>query len=274
MRKLIAVAVIAVLMSACGGSGSGLTPRSTDQLVLRIHDEGGFLPVPASLTMMPSFSLYADGTLLTQGPQIEIYPPPALPNIRVRKLTAEHVAAVTEAARDAGLGDGDRTYENNMVADASTTVFTFDDGKKSSVVKAYALGMQDESGARGKLAELRRKLGSPELIGEGEDEPYDPTHYQLIVVPAGPEQPADPGLGEPAPSHKPWPLETSPSGFGEPSPVAGMDQARCGVTDPAETEKITEAMTSANSATIWDHADGSYLIYLRVLLPDETGCDF
>ena len=53
-------------------------PTGSDQVVLRVADEGGFVPVDYMLSSMPSFSLYGDGTLITPGAQIDIYPGPAL----------------------------------------------------------------------------------------------------------------------------------------------------------------------------------------------------
>jgi hypothetical protein len=48
-------------------------------VVLRIEQSGGFVAVQYNLTRMPMLTLYGDGLYLTPGPQIEIYPGPALP---------------------------------------------------------------------------------------------------------------------------------------------------------------------------------------------------
>ena len=58
--------------SIAHGTGPG-------DLVLRWGYEGGFTPPEFQLTNLPSFSLYGDGTVVRPGPQIEIYPGPALP---------------------------------------------------------------------------------------------------------------------------------------------------------------------------------------------------
>ena len=52
-------------------------------------------------------SLYERRAVLTPGPQIEIYPGPALPAIGQQRLTPEAIQLLIQAAIDAGL-DKDR----------------------------------------------------------------------------------------------------------------------------------------------------------------------
>ena len=66
--------------------------------------EGGFVPVDYMLSAMPSFSLYGDGTLITPGAQIDIYPGPALPAIQQQQVSEAAIQAILQAALDAGLG--------------------------------------------------------------------------------------------------------------------------------------------------------------------------
>src|ERR1700754_4156245 len=97
-RFRAAVAVTLFLLSACarpdstpGGpvseSPSGdPAPVTADSLVLRIERVGGFVAPDQTLDRIPTISVYGDGRVITQGPQIMIYPAPALPNIRVQQL--------------------------------------------------------------------------------------------------------------------------------------------------------------------------------------------
>ena len=76
-----------MLSGACAtasgtGNGNGST-YAPDDLVLRIDVSGGFLAPGVALTHLPMFSLYGDGRVIREGPQIEIYPQPALPAITV-----------------------------------------------------------------------------------------------------------------------------------------------------------------------------------------------
>jgi hypothetical protein len=107
--KALAIASLAValLASACGGVGEGNSsasggtgtssgasgggaiehPTGPDDLVLRVFTGGGFTSLEWSLREMPQISIYGDGRLIVQGPVIEIYPGPALPNLQVSHLT-------------------------------------------------------------------------------------------------------------------------------------------------------------------------------------------
>lgn len=257
-----------MVAGSCGqgttGSGGSIS-GSSDQLVLKIENKGGFLPVEVHLSATPSLALFADGTVITPGPQIEIYPPPALPNLRVRKIEPDKVEEVLAAAKEAGLTDGDKKYELNTVADASTAVFTVNDGEKVSVVEVYALDIEGETGARGKISRFNRDVF--QIIGDGEDEEYIPDSFQIIVAKAQAQEQPD----EIQASHQPWPLAAKPEEIGEPDEAFGGG-SRCAVTEGEETNKLMGALRSANTLTQWDFEGVSYRIYPRPLLPGEEGC--
>jgi hypothetical protein len=105
---------------------------------------GGFVPVDWSLRHIPTLSIFGDGRIVTQGPQIEIYPGPALPALTVRTLEEEGIQAIMAAAADAGLLGPDRHLEHNCIADAGTTVFTVVADGRTHLVSAYALGFESE----------------------------------------------------------------------------------------------------------------------------------
>ena len=175
-RTATALAVLAVIAAACanepGGSGDGgiAHPAGTDQVVLRLSYEGGFVPVEYSLTQFPSFTLFGDGRIVLPGPQIEIYPSPALPAVNQRIVTEDGMQSIIQAALDAGLGKGDRDHSDfgsTMIADATTAVFTFSADGQTSRVSVYALaelperpeGMPDEEWeARIALNDLAQRL--------------------------------------------------------------------------------------------------------------------
>ena len=122
----VAIAAVAVLGSACGrvgnadpGSGgatgaSGATgiehPTGANDLILGVGYEGGFVAYEYTLGSTPFWSLFGDGTLIVPGPQIEIYPGPALPNLTATPVSEDGIQAILQAARDAGLMDGDANY--------------------------------------------------------------------------------------------------------------------------------------------------------------------
>ena len=284
----VAIAAVAVVASACGGvgdDGSGPTgatgttgiahPTGADEVVLRVAYEGGFVPYEYTLSSVPSWSLFGDGTLIVQGPQIEIYPGPALPNLVAIPISEEGVQAILGAARDAGLMDGDATYGNDCIADAATTVFTTNADGETSVVSAYALdvgeppgtcGGKDDGDARAALAEFQAMLGDLQswlpADSVGAEEPYDPTEMRVYVQPYRGEAELPQGAIA-------WPLDVPLDGFGE--PAAPMD-TRCGVVTGAEFETLIAAAQGANQLTPWTSGGTKYGLIFRPLLPDEHTC--
>jgi hypothetical protein len=79
-RPTVSIALLAMTMTACAApSEPGTSSPSSiayatgpNDLVLRWGYEGGFTPPEFQLTILPSFSLYGDGTVVRPGPQIEI----------------------------------------------------------------------------------------------------------------------------------------------------------------------------------------------------------
>ena len=289
----VAVAAVAVLASACGGvgnddPGSGGTtgatgaigiehPTGADQPILRVAYEGGFVPYEYTLGSTPFWSLFGDGTLIVPGPQIEIYPGPALPNLTATPVSEEGIQAILEAARDAGLMDGDANYGNQCIADAATTVFTTSAGGTTTVVSAYALdvgetagtcGNEKDADARAKLAAFQAKLTDLRSWlpngSIGTERPYDPTQMRVYVLPyqGDAELPQEPIA---------WPLDPSLDTFGEAAPDAPAD-VRCGVVTGEDLTTLLEAAEGANALTPWTSGRTEYQLIFRPLLPDEHAC--
>ena len=221
----VAIAAVAVLASACGGVGnadpgsdggtgaSGTTgiehPTGANDLILGVAYEGGFVAYEYTLGTTPFWSLFGDGTLIVPGPQIEIYPGPALPNLTATPVSEDGIQAILQAARDAGLMDGDKDYGDMCIADAANTVFTTTADGSTSVVTAYALDVGEPTGtcgggkdaaARAKLAAFQAKLtdlASWLPAGSlGTEAPYDPDRDARLRppvprrsrAPAGPDR--------------------------------------------------------------------------------------
>jgi hypothetical protein len=286
----VAVAAVAVLASACGGvgnddpgsgGGTGATgiahPTGSDQLILRMAYEGGFVPYEYTLGSTPFWSLFGDGTLIVPGPQIEIYPGPALPNLTATPVSEDGIQAILEAARDAGLLDGDANYGDQCIADAANTVFTTTADGTTTVVSAYALDVGDPAGtcgndkdadARAKLADFQAKLTDLRSWlpngSVGTERPYDPTEMRVYVLPyrGDAELPQDPIE---------WPLDGSVDSFGEPFENAPSD-TRCGVVTGDDLTTLLAAARDANALTPWTSGGAEYQLIFRPLLPDEHSC--
>jgi hypothetical protein len=289
----VAVAAMAVLASACGGVGNddtgssgstgatgaaGIThPTSPDQLILRMAYEGGFVPYEYTLGSTPFWSLFGDGTLIVPGPQIEIYPGPALPNLTATPVSEDGLQAILEAARDAGLMDGDANYGNQCIADAATTVFTTNADGTTTVVSAYALDVGEPAGtcgndrdaeARAKLAAFQAKLTDLRSWlpngSVGTERRYDPTEMRVYVLPYQgdaelPQVPIE------------WPLEPPLDAFGEAAQDAPAE-TRCAVVTGEDLTTLLAAAGKANALTPWTSGGTEYHLIFRPLLPDEHAC--
>ena len=268
-----------------GGSGaSGTTggaiehPTGADEPVLRIDTSGGFVPVEWSLKNVPGVSIYGDGRMIVTGPVIEIYPGPALPNLQVTRLTEDGLQAILAAAEDAGLLDGDASYDYPCVTDLPTTTFTVNANGTTTTTSAYALGfeegttggcsgMQVDTEARAALNDFSMKMGDiRSWLPAGsysEEEAYTPTEMRVYV---GQER-HDPELQQQPIA---WPLETPLSDFGEPD--RNLSDLRCAAISGEDLAAVLPLAEQANELSPWTSDGERYGLTFRPLLPDEHGC--
>jgi hypothetical protein len=283
-HRFLAVLVLAALAAvSCAGlrsdprAGGIDHPTGASDLILRVHVGGGFVPVDYTLREIPFFSIYGDGRLVTVGPQIEIYPGPALPNLLVSQISEEGIQAILEAARDAGLLGPDRRFDHPGIADAHTTTFTLVAEGRTHVISAYALGFdeqpsglipEDEQQARQKLNDFQMKLGDlgswlPEG-SVGEEEPFGFDELRIFVREDAPKDDALPQ------NELRWPLSPGLADFG--AVVPDLD-VRCGSVQGSDLEALLPLAQEANELTPWRNDDHLYGLVFRPLLPDESGCE-
>ncbi|MCS7246521.1 MAG: hypothetical protein NZ696_02840 [Thermomicrobium sp.] len=260
-------------------------PSGPNDLVLRIETTGGLIPPSVLPTELPELSVYGDGTVIQLGPQITLYPPPALPNLLVSRITEDGLQRLLREAAAAGLLAGDADYPLQGVYDAPTTFFTVNAGGRVSRVSVYALGIEHPDDprlspehrlARRRLAEFAQKATDllswlpPETIREREN-PFVITRLQVVVLPA--ESPEAP---QPEPdvqvAVRPWPLPTPLAEFGAAAPWVGPT-ARCAVVSSRkELPPLLDALRTASTLTRWRSDGTHYVLLVRPLLPDEEGC--
>jgi hypothetical protein len=236
---------------------------------------GGFVAPTYELGRIPTWSLFGDGRIITEGPQIEIYPGPALPSVQVQTVTEEGIQAILEAAEAAGLLGPDRTYGQDCVADAPTTTFTVYADGTEHVVSAYALGMVpgscpgEDTEARAKLARFSATLS--DLAGWlptgslGQQDQFEFSEMRVYVQPytGSPE----PGLHQAAVD---WPLSDPLPSFGDADATYG--DFRCGVVGGADLAKLLPHAERANELTPWRSGGADFSLIFRPLLPDELNC--
>ncbi len=255
------------------GSGEG-----SEELVLRIDTGGGLAGPDQNALSIPQVSVYADGRVISQGAQIDIYPGPALPPLHLARLSPAGLERVLDAAAEAGLTAGDRHLPMRGIADAHTTTFTVITEGETHVVAAEALGLEagheDQLDAtelqarramvdfQGALSYLSPSLGT-DVLAEGL--PYEFDELRIFTRPGLP--PDEPDLAQP---DLEWPLAEPLMSFGEPFPMG--EDARCGTVSGDDLQTLLPLVMSANQLTRWESDGELYELLLRPLLPDESGC--
>jgi hypothetical protein len=249
-------------------------PSGSGQVVLRVTDGGGFVPVEYNLTSTPEFTLYGDGRVIVSGPVIAIYPGPALPNLQTAVISEEAISAILSAAQETGLLQNGIDYGQPGITDVSTTTFVVNVGGKTYQSSVYALGM--EAGASGlTMAQQQARAALQDFRGKLADLTAftsDPTSwssyvYQAMAVysqPVGATASTD--STDITPGRLDWPLGDL-STLGTPVDpgfrrvvVSGQD---------LETLQQKPPLAKANAITLWTSGGRDYHLYFRPLLPDE-----
>ena len=273
MRIARTAAVALLLLTACADAGGAAreapepsppapSPPTPDDLLLRVEQTGGF-GTPAMLaSRLPLVSVYADGRMITQGPQILSYPPPALPNLQVRRLSRADAQAMVERARAAGIGGPPVDYGHPTVADEPSIRVTVGD----DVVEVYALGEEgglsaDQLRARRRLRELVSAL--TDVAPSGSDARYEPAAVAAVATPWRLGE-GDEGL--PEPPEVAWP------GPDLPGESIGPETGCVVAAEPRAVRDILAKAAKATSLTPWRSAGKRWTVALRPLLPDESGC--
>lgn len=291
-RLLPLVFATALVLSACADepapSGDGASSADpgpvipADGVVLRLANEGGFVPAGFPLLDVPTFTLYGDGTVISPGAQIAIYPGPALPAIVERQLDDAAVRAIVDRAVEAGLGEGDLDLSDTgdvAIADASTAVFTLTVDGRTTTAEVYALGFDGDDAAMPGLSErevaLRRDLASlaadlsdlswvTEAGGSlGDEVPYAGDAARILIAPVI----DDPELPQEVVA---WPVEQPFRSMGEPTPWD--PRTRCAVLDGEDWAAVRAVAERANQLSPWSDGRVERSIAFRPLLPGEAGC--
>lgn len=284
---LPAAVVLSILLAACrgapGGAGGSTGPiahPSGDALVLGIDYAGGFVAPGYRLTAFPAFTLTGDGRVIVPGPQIALFPGPALPAVNVRRLNEDGIQAVLNLVTRTGRFDANVEYRGaqNVIADAADTVFTLHANGKDVQVVVYALGTldpgnypgisPDEVAAHRALSELVEHLGAIDDWMPAYDwaeatwQVYQPDALRLVVRNADADPPDESGIAR---VQLDWPVASDPAVFGEPA----FDDLRCGVVSGQEARDWYAALSGANQLTLFIKDDHRYQVTARLQLPDE-----
>ena len=241
-------------------------PTGATDIVLRMEQGGGFVPMNFLLTQAPQFTLYGDGTVIFQQVDNRGAPFGTTANLPwlIGHLDEEGIQALLRFALSTGrLANAKDNYENPMIADAGTTIFNLNAAGLEKVVNIYALGLDDMQGVPdqadraglSQLAAVLNDFGTQD--GLGDVVAYEPEFYRVILVEA---------FGEPvgAPLEWPWTdvtLDNFPSGD-EPGGIAHLDAEH--------VAKLIDVPNGGHIGVWVEDPDGNLVqLAVRPLLPDE-----
>ncbi len=272
-RALLAGLLAAPLLAACAG-GTTQTVRSGDGGAsdgavrapsIQVRYAGGFVQPAGRFGEIPLVTVYGDGRVFVPGPQSEIYPPPALPNVQVGRVSEQRVRELVDEAVAAGVDGRPHDYGQPPVADAPATVFTVLRDGRTSTVSVEALREAQGAGltpaqqrARGQLVTLVEHL-SAAATGTSA---YDFDALAVLAQPYGDVDPAQ----QPQPGTATW---------RGPDPATGTELVggRCLVLRGTDLAAVQADVQQANTNTQWTSGGTTWLLAFRPLLPDERSCD-
>ena len=298
-----AVLLVALLVTACGAAsapspsgspGTGGPPSSTPpsgqpgtsvgaidhktgatDVLLRLEEGGGFVPMDFNAAQAPGFTLYGNGVVVFQR-IITAFPEADAAGIvhttpwRTAKLDEEQIQELLDfAIVSGGLGAARANYVADNVADAPNSIFTVRAGGIDKTVQVNALFEQVQPGpdsvARGAFFKLAQRLKDFDRGGIIDSDIYQPERFRGVIL----ERDAAPEL---KPIAWPWPA-IKPADF---KPGAGD-----GTGGPVFPHRVLTAdeigalmiddVAGGLQGPVLKAPDGNlYTFILRPLLADES----
>jgi len=277
MAALVATACVASAGAVPSGSPSD-KPVDPDQVVFRVSWDGGFVTPEMLLGRLPIIIVYADGRVITQGPQLAIYPGPLMPNLVEHTLSQAALDRLIELAHDKDLLKTIH-YDFPGIADAADTVLEINLDGRSYRVSAYALaeaGVEpgdvalDPAVVEGRAAlreiiDALTAIPASEFVDEGH--PFVMAALRIyagkaVIVPNSELPGEQPAID--------WPLDDLATA-GEAVENSPID-VRCQVIERDDLVTVLPLLEAANSLQAFRSEGELYSFTVRPLLPGETGC--
>jgi hypothetical protein len=240
-------------------------------ILLRYEEGGGFIMPAFTAAAVPHFTLYGDGTVIFRNPMAE--PPPAESSIfrmnplRTAKLSEDQIQELLLLALgEGGLAVARPNYTNDMIADASTAVFTIEAGGLKKTVSIYALGLEMEGvadgPARAAFKKLADRLTDFDQGGTIATDVYQPEAYRGVLFEA-------PGIEATDVRDWPWP-DINPSDFTpDPDPNANQFPHRRMTIEEVDVLGIKDYQGGFQNLVLKSSDGKTWTFSLRPLLPGE-----
>lgn len=250
-----------------------LHPTGAEEIVLRLDEAGGFTPPEWQAARIPYFTLYGDGrvvfiqttaTLPERSDNVFVGMP-----LRTATLSEDQVQELLAyALREGGLAIARESYDNPMVADAPSSIFTINAENDTKTVNVMALGMENQPGpdtaVLKQLATLGDLLRNFDQGGAARSDPYEATAYRAVIL----EQQG--GVEGIQVREWPW-TDITPADFTLPKDVNALPQGTKTLTPEQVAAVGVEPYQNGISSGVWLRAeDGKvYSLVIRPLLPGE-----
>lgn len=243
-------------------------------VILRIEQGGGLVPMEFIASQAPGFTLYGDGVVVFQ-PVVTTFPEPDANGAsrgvpwRTARLDEDQIQELLELAlTNGGLGTARATYRADGIADAPDTIFTIHAGGIDKTVTVNALSEENQPGpdsaARTAFAGLAKRLLDFDRGGTIASDVYLADRYRAVII----ERESQPGLVT-----TPWPWTTltasdfkagAQGGIGPTFPHRALSAVEVGELKLPNIEGGIQGLTLTAP-------DGKlYSFILRPLLVDES----
>jgi hypothetical protein len=257
-----------------GSPATGAIDHKTGptDIVLRYEEGGGFIMPAFTAAAVPHFTLYGDGTVIFRNPMLEA--PPAegsvfkMNPLRTAKLSEEQIQELLMLALgEGGLGVARPNYTNDMIADASTAIFTIEAGGLKKTVSVYALGLEMEGmvdgPARAAFKKLADRLTDFDQGGTIATDVYQPEAYRGVLFEAA-------GIEAPDVRAWPWP-ELTPADFTpDADPNGNQFPHRRLTIEEVELLGIEDYQGGLQNVVLTGPDGKAYTLSVRPLLPGES----
>lgn len=242
-------------------------PTGAADVILRVSESGGFVPMDYAMIRVPLFTLYGDGRVLVVAPAGAPKGAPGmledLPVLLETRLSEPEIQAVLRSALTEGrLGIAKAQYDA-AAFDLPSIVFEIRAGGAAKTVSVGGLVSEPAPGpdapVLAALAQLADRLRSVRA-----ETPYEARSWIAVIA----EWERNPG--EPAAAAWPWP-DLAPADFAAPGDADPVPFSRRLLTR-AEAEATGADLSAGGAVGLrFDDPDGKgYVVALRPALPEEA----